>query len=165
MDHSYSSSSIYSIRINGTDVGETEINAAVAGHHGVPLGLVSGDDVLIKEVRRFFGKQVVTVVTKYGISRFCARCRHPMDVHKELELMAEHAVKKARTLKPFSFRTPLKCEIDVMNSQIGDVIRKLPGLIRLSGRKFAFQSKTILQLYQVVMLICDLAAYANAAAT
>ena len=37
MAHTYSSSTIYSIRINGIHVGETEINAAMAGHYGVPL--------------------------------------------------------------------------------------------------------------------------------
>jgi D-amino peptidase len=31
MDHTYSSASIYSIRVNGQYVGETEINAALAG--------------------------------------------------------------------------------------------------------------------------------------
>ena len=44
MDHSYSSRIIYNIKINGKLVGETEINAALAGYYKVPLGFVSGDD-------------------------------------------------------------------------------------------------------------------------
>jgi D-amino peptidase len=164
MDHTYSSSSIYQVAVNGQPVGETEINAAVAGYHGVPLGLVSGDDTLIKEVRHFFSRHVETVITKYSISRFAAKCRHPLDVQKELELTAERAVRKERTLKPFNFKTPLQCEIAVINSQIGDVIRKIPGLQRQSGRTFACAAKNILEFYQYLMLICDLAAYANASA-
>ena len=165
MDHSYSSSSIYNIKINGVDVGEPEINAAVAGHYGVPVGLISGDDKLIKEVKNFFGTQVETVITKYSISRFCAKCRHPGNVQKELELRAQWAIKKIKKLRPFKFRYPINAEIDVINSLIGDAIKSLPGLKRVAGRKFVFKAKDILEFYRCLMLICDLASYANSILT
>jgi len=165
MDHTYSSASIYNIKINGIPVGETEINAAIAGYYGVPLALVSGDNLLIKEVQKFFGKDVETVITKYGISRFAAKCRPLIDVQKELVLKAERAIKKVKILRPFTFKSPINAEIDVMNSLIGDVIKKVPGLKRVTARKFVGQTKDILQFYRLLMLICDLAAYANAVAT
>jgi D-amino peptidase len=157
MDHTYSSSSIYGIKINDKYVGETEINAAVAGYYGVPLGLVSGDDFLIKEVRRFFGPHVETVITKYGISRFAAKCRHPHDVHEEIKAKAGRAVKKLKTLKPFSFKKPIHAEFDLMNSLIGDVVEPVPGLKRISGRKIHFKAKDILEFYRIMRLVCSLA--------
>lgn len=165
MDHSYSSSLIYNIKINGVDVGETEINAGLAGYYGVPVGLVSGDDKLIKEVRKFLGMQVETIVSKYSISRFCARCRHPISVHRELELRSQWAIRKIKRLKPFKFRSPINAEIDMMNSAFGDAIKSLPGLKRVSARKFVFKSKDILEFYRYLMLICDLAGYANSIIT
>lgn len=164
MDHSYSSSSIYRLRINGREVGETAINAAIAGFHGVPVGLVSGDDALVREARKFLGREVETVTTKYAISRYAAKCRHPRDVCRELELTAERAVCKARTLKPFRFRLPIKSGFEVLNSQIGDVIKKIPGLARLDGRTFSAEHRDVLEFYRMLMVICDLAAYANASA-
>ncbi len=161
MDHSYSSSLIYNIKINGQYVGEPEINAGVAGHYGVPLGLVTGDDKLIQEIRKFFGPQVETVITKSSISRFCARCRHPFDVQKEIESKAGRAVKKINKLKPFKFKYPINAEVEMINSLFGDAIKSLPGLKRISGRKFVFKSKDTLQFYRQLMLICDLAGYAN----
>lgn len=161
MDHTYSSSSIYNVKINGRDVGETAINAAICGHYGVPLALVSGDDRLVREVRSFFGPKVETVTTKYGISRFAGRCRHPADVCREIEGKAERAVRNLRALKPFAFKTPIRAEIDVVNTLIGHVISRLPGLKRLSGRKFACPSRNILDFYTQLMLVCDLAGYAN----
>jgi D-amino peptidase len=161
MDHTYSSSSIYNIRLNGRDVGETAINAAVCGHYGVPLALVSGDDRLAREVRSFFGPGVETITTKTGISRFAGQCRHPADVCREIEIKAERAALRNRTLKPFAFRPPIRGELDVMNTLIGHVISPLPGLERRSGRKFVFRSKNILDFYRQLMLICDLAGYAN----
>lgn len=41
MDHSYSSSCIYRVRLNGREVGEVEINAYYAGMFGVPIALIS----------------------------------------------------------------------------------------------------------------------------
>ncbi len=161
MDHTYSSSSIYNIKINGIYVGESEINAGIAGHYGVPLGLVSGDDKLAKEIEKFFGHNVETVITKYSISRFCARCRHPADVQKEIELKAQRAVKKINKLKPFKFKYPINAEIEILNSLLGDAIKSLPGLKRISARKFVFKSKDILEFYRHLILICDLAGYAN----
>jgi D-amino peptidase len=157
MDHTYSSSTIYGIRINDADVGETEINAAVAGYYGVPLGLVTGDDRLIKEVRHFFGKNVETVITKYGISRFAAKCRHPLDVHEEIERKAYQAAKKASRLKPFRFKKPLRAEFTLVNSVMGDLTEPIPGIKRVSARKLTYQAKDILDLYRALRMICNLA--------
>lgn len=157
MDHTYSSSSIYSIKINNKYVGETEINAAVAGYYSVPLAFVSGDDLLIKEVKEFFGTEVETVITKYSISRFAAKCRHPLDAQQEIEVKAEKAVKKAKKLKPFTFKSPIKAEFDVVNSLIGDVVEPIPGLKRISARKLTFKAKNILEFYRILRLICNLA--------
>ncbi|UCG91939.1 MAG: M55 family metallopeptidase [candidate division WOR-3 bacterium] len=161
MDHSYSSSSIYNIKVNGKYVGETEINAAVAGHHGVPLGLVSGDDQLIKEVKKFFGAYVETVITKYGISRHAAKCRHPADVQEELENKAFKAVKKVKKLKPFTFKRPIKAELEVVQSLIGDVVELIPGLKRVETRRFSFTTKDTLEFYRVLRLICNLGMHAT----
>jgi D-amino peptidase len=157
MDHSYSSRSIYNIRINNKCVGETEINAAVAGFYKVPLGLVTGDDQLAKEVRKFFGRAVEFVITKYGISRTAAKCRHPYDIQKEIETKAEQAIKKSKQLKPFIFRQPIRVEIDVSNTLIADTLSSVPGIKRRSGRTLVFQTKNILEFYRMLRVICNLA--------
>jgi len=156
MDHTYSSSVIYNIRINGRNVGETEINAALAGHYGVPLGLVSGDDILAKEVKEFFGRSVETVITKYGISRFSARCRLPKDVHAEIEKKATRAVKMCSKLKPFRFNRPIKAEFELVNSVTGDMIEPIPGLKRTSARGCTYKARDILEFYNILRLICNL---------
>jgi D-amino peptidase len=161
MDHSYSSKTIYNISINGKHVGETEINAAVAGHYRVPLGLVTGDDLLAKEVKTFFGPAVETVITKYGISRTAAKCRHPSDIRKEISVKAEKAVKKAGRLKPFSFRRPIDAEIDMVNTLKADTVETLPGIKRIAGRTITFKSKNILECYCMLRAIYRLASTAD----
>jgi D-amino peptidase len=161
MDHTYSSASIYSIKINGQFVGETEINSALAGHYRVPVGLVTGDNLLIKEVRRFLGKSVETVITKRGISRAAAECRHPEDVHRQISQKAARAITKAKKIKPFRFKSPIRAEIDLANSLVADVVELLPGIKRTDGRKVLFRAKNILEFYRALRLICSLGIYAN----
>jgi D-amino peptidase len=165
MEHTYSSASIYNIKVNGRSVGETEINAALAGHYGVPLGLVTGDDCLIAEVRKFFGKTVETVVTKRGISKFAAQCRHPKDVQAEIETKAARVLKKIDKLKTFRFKPPLKIEIDLANTLITDMVELIPGIKRVDGRKVLFKAKDILEFYRLVRLMCSLGGYANSVLT
>lgn len=156
MDHSYSSSVIYNIKINGRYVGETGINAAAAGYHGVPLGLVSGDDILAKEVQQFFGSKVEMVIAKHGISRFAAKCRLPSEVHEEIEVKAARAVAQRANLKPFQFKTPIRAEIELMTSVMGDMVEPLPGVKRVSARTCSFKAKNVLEFYDVLQLICTL---------
>ena len=50
LDHTYSGT-VAAVRVNGTEVGETGINAYLAGHHGVPVVLVTGDRALTAEAK------------------------------------------------------------------------------------------------------------------
>lgn len=161
MDHTYSSASIHEIRINGTRVGESAINAALAGHYGVPLGLAAGDDRLCAEIRKFFGPLVETVVSKTGISRFAARCRHPADVHAEIEDRAARALQKIGRLRVFRFRTPIRAEIDLANTLIADLVELVPGIKRTSGRQIVFRAGDILEFYRLLRLVCCLGGYAS----
>ena len=46
LDHTYSLN-IRGGRVNGTELGEFGLSAAVAGHHGVPVVCVSGDEAVV----------------------------------------------------------------------------------------------------------------------
>ena len=50
------------VRIDGRSTGEFGINAIVAGHFGVPVALVTGDDKAVAQTRALLGEQVVGVV-------------------------------------------------------------------------------------------------------
>jgi D-amino peptidase len=64
---------MYETRMNGIPVGEIELNATLAGHYGVPVIMVSGDDCLAKEARESFG-DIETAIVKKSIDRWAARC-------------------------------------------------------------------------------------------
>ena len=47
--HTMSSANVTALRLNGISMSEGSMNAAIAGHFGVPVIMVSGDDVAVAE--------------------------------------------------------------------------------------------------------------------
>ena len=63
--HSYSSASIQGMWLNGREVGEIGVDAAIAAEHKVPVVMVSGDDKVAAEARAWI-PGVVTCEVKKG---------------------------------------------------------------------------------------------------
>jgi len=137
MDHTYSSYSIYNLRVNGRSVGETSLSAGFAGELGVPLVFVSGDQSVGEEARELC-PDVVTVVTKLGFSRFSAKLFNPKNVRKRLREGAKKAVLNASRVKPVVFEKPLRVEIDFVDTAMAELVSMVPGVESLGGRTVGF---------------------------
>ncbi|HJS47741.1 MAG TPA: M55 family metallopeptidase, partial [Gemmatimonadales bacterium] len=72
LDHTYTDR-VAAARLNGAPIGELGINAALAGAHGVPVALVTGDQAVAAEARALLGGGVATAVVKQAIGRQAAR--------------------------------------------------------------------------------------------
>src|SRR5262249_21594177 len=53
--HTMSSAHLADLRLNGVSVPEAGLNAAIAGHFGVPVAMISGDDAIVKEAQALLG--------------------------------------------------------------------------------------------------------------
>src|SRR5207245_3927162 len=53
--HTMSSATLADVRLNGVSLPEAGVNAAIAGHFGVPVIMISGDDASVAEARRVLG--------------------------------------------------------------------------------------------------------------
>lgn len=110
MCHTFSSATYQWIKINGREVGEMAIDAAVAGERGVPVIFASSDDKGTAEAECFF-PGVVTVTTKQGMGWNCAVSKHPKRVVNEIYETIQSAVSKRNAIKPFAFSSPLTMEV------------------------------------------------------
>ncbi len=76
LNHTLLGKEIQNVYLNGEPTGETRLNAAYAGHFGIPVLLVAGDAAVCEEAQRVLG-DVQTVAVKDGIDKFTADCLHP----------------------------------------------------------------------------------------
>src|SRR5262245_47396140 len=63
--HTISSARLADVRLNGKSVSEAGLNAAIAGHFNVPVIMVSGDDVVVKETQALLG-DIEGAIVKYA---------------------------------------------------------------------------------------------------
>lgn len=156
MDHTYSSSTIFEVKINGQVVGEAEINGAFLGEYGVPVVLISGDDKLKNFSQRFF-PQTNFVVTKESLGRFSAKLYHPDYVHKILREEAKKALENIKNVKPLKFEKPIEIEITFINTLMAEFASLIPNSVRVSGRTIKFKSDSYKDIYNFLMASLSLA--------
>src|SRR5215213_3165679 len=71
--HTISTSTWANLYFNDKCVGEFGINAALCGHFGVPVVLITGDDATCVEGRELLGDGLHSVAVKKGLGRYSAR--------------------------------------------------------------------------------------------
>jgi len=152
MGHTYSPRVVYECRLNGTPVGEVPINAAFAGHHGVPVGLVSGDATTLEEARRVL-PWALAVETKRSLSYFAADCRSPAMVCDQLRSAAEEALRSPGKFRPLHLEHPILMEIDTVTTAQADAISLVPGMERPASRTVAYWAADVAAMYRALMNI------------
>ncbi|HET6779061.1 MAG TPA: M55 family metallopeptidase [Gemmatimonadales bacterium] len=154
IDHTYTSR-VYQARINGQPVGELALNAAMAGVHQVPVALVSGDQSLAAEARALLGSTVETVVVKQAVGRFAARAVAPTVACERIRSGAAATLK--RTHEPFTFRSPVRLEVDFVVSQMADMADLVPGSARTGGRTVAYTGEDFREVFRAWRAMYNLA--------
>jgi D-amino peptidase len=111
LSHTVSGQAWQSLSFNGTPVGETGINAALCGHWGVPVVLVTGDRAVCREARELLGDGLTTVDVKEGLGRFSARMKTPHEARGLIEAGAKQALSDLSAVAPYDPGSP--CEIAI----------------------------------------------------
>lgn len=128
-------------RVNGTIIGEIGFNALLAGHFGVPLALVTSDDLGVFEARELLG-DVEGVTVKWSRSRYAARGIHPSKARQLIRDGAERAVRELHRFKPFSLGTPVKFEVDFTQAVQADRVCIVPPFVRVGPRTVSITADT-----------------------
>ncbi|HEX6789603.1 MAG TPA: M55 family metallopeptidase [Gaiellaceae bacterium] len=116
MSHTVSGQAWQNLRFNGTLVGETGINAALCGHWGCPVVLVTGDRATCREGRELLGGGLTTVEVKVGLGRFSARSLPPVRARELIEAAAKESLQDLSAVKPYDPGRPCEIEVDFTSS-------------------------------------------------
>lgn len=99
-DHTWDPWSVQSVTINGREVGEIGVNAAIAGWFGVPIALVTGDDATARETADLL-PWAERVIVKEARGRFAANCLHPAEAQKHIHEAATRALATITRMEPW----------------------------------------------------------------
>ena len=118
LDHTFTSN-YRSVTLNGTPVGEVALDALWAGIHGVPVVLVTGDDKVCAEARRFLG-DIETAQVKEGIQRHMARMLPPSRARELVREKAKQGVQKIGSAMPYKMEPPYEKRVVYANAELAD---------------------------------------------
>jgi len=147
MAHTYTGS-VFSLKFNDIEVGELGTDAAIAGHFGVPVVLVTGDKAACDEAHSLLG-DVETVAVKEGVSRSAGRCLHPQEARKLIREGAKRAMSRISTIKPFVIKPPIKAEVVFIDPTYADNLEHLPFIERVDGRTITFTTSNFIDAFEI----------------
>jgi D-amino peptidase len=114
-------------------VGESALNALVAAHYGVPIALVTGDQVTAEEARRI-EPAPHTVEVKRSLSRTAAESLHP-EVACELVFRgARDALTERKPTSAPQFPAPTTLEVTFLTADMAETAAWLRGVEVVAGQ-------------------------------
>ena len=139
--HTYSGRAFADVRLNGRSIGEAELNALLAATAGVPIGLVTGDDVICAVAEQAF-PGVVTVAVKTALGRTAARSKHPATARAAITAGAAQAVANAAagTIQPIPIPTELTIEAELRPNGAAELAALVPGTERIGTSTVRYET-------------------------
>ena len=150
-------SMLWDIRLNGEAASEARFNAALAGERGVPLALITGDDVICEQTRAWL-PGVETAVVKYAIDRYSARCLPQAVALERIRSAACQAVRRLPELRPYRLDPPIRLEMVWADSSLAAAVSRIPGVQRCGAREVVFEAPDAQTAYDVCDIALELAA-------
>jgi D-amino peptidase len=146
LDHTISSATVYSIKINGIEMPELGINALVAGAFNVPVVMLSGDKTLCAQARELLGPNVRTALVKEAIGRYAAKHLSFENARKLIRQQAKEGIERRRDVKSYKLTPPYRAELTYLRSSQADNAMMIPGVKRVGARSVEIQSDDYLVL-------------------
>jgi D-amino peptidase len=145
LSHTYNPRAVSDARIGGVRAGESGINALAAAGHGVPVVLVTGDQVVGPEAEPFC-PGIRSVVVKTSVSREAAESLHP-DVACELvRAGARESLAALVGRTPATFGGPL--EVDLLTADMAEQATWVRGVEQVGERTVSIGTEQPLEAYR-----------------
>jgi D-amino peptidase len=122
LDHTWSSKTVVNIWLNDILTGEYGLNAAVAGHFGVPVIMATGDQSACEQIVELLG-DMETAVVKQATGRLSAECLAPAVTQEMIAVTAARAIERlmdGEVPEPFVLDPPYRITVEFFTSDMAD---------------------------------------------
>ncbi|MFF7635025.1 M55 family metallopeptidase [Kitasatospora sp. NPDC008050] len=152
LSHTYNPRAIAEVRLNGVPAGESGINALVALGYGVPVVLITGDEVTAREIRPFCPGARAAVV-KSSVSRFAAESLHPEEARELIRTAAREAVAGLPGPAAPAITLPATLTIRFRNADLAEQATWISGTERLDELTVTLTDEDPLRLYRAFVAV------------
>jgi len=156
LDHTISGSTVFAVKINGKELPEMGINAAIAGYFKIPVIMLTGDTETCAQANVLFGGGTVAVVVKDAVGRVAARMLPRTEALRNLQAGAKKALDSRASARPFVLSPPISFELEFHNSGQAESPLLVPGVKRLGPRAVGFTSSDYLEGFKLLRALISL---------
>lgn len=150
--HTVSSANLTGIALNGIQMPEGGINAAIAGHFGVPIVMLSGDDATAAEVSRIVGP-IETAVVKRALSFHAAETMTPKAALDLIRQKAKAGVERRATLRPHVLRGPITLDVSFKHYRAAEIMAYLPMVTRVDAHTIRIVARNITEVSRFIEFV------------
>jgi D-amino peptidase len=152
LSHTLSSDLFHEISLNGEVVPEALISAAIAGHFGVPVLSIAGDDVFVAETRSLLGNiAAATLKIAYGTSSALNPSPAVAAVRLREATLAGIAASAGR--QPYRIEAPITIGLRLRTRSVADWLAYLPGVERTDAFCVRYRAEDIIAMSRFLMFV------------
>ncbi len=157
LDHTISGGTMRSITINGLELPELGINAAIAGFYNVPVIMLSGDEETCGQAKAILGPSITAVAVKKAVGRYAAEMRPLEEARQSLAQGAREALVNRGKVKPFRLDPPYRFELEFLTSGQAEMPSLLPQVKRTDARSVTFTAADFIEGFKLMRAVIALA--------
>ncbi len=150
--HTISSARLTDVRLNGTQVPEAGINAAIAGHFGVPIIMISGDDAAVAEAQALIG-DIEGAVVKWNYGFHSARTLTPAAAYRLIGEKVTAAIRRLDAFEPFVMQTPVTLDVRFKSYRPVQMLSYLPIVEQTDSHTIRYIGNTIVDISKFIEFI------------
>ena len=140
------------LKINGVRVGESGMNTFYAASYGVPVLLLTGDNVAVAQLRELI-PDVEAVTVKEAVGTRAAEFRPVQQVRAEIRAATEHAMRNRAAHKPLAIQAPFTFELAYSTPALADIAEAIPTVKRTGPAAITYQSDDFRAGYRLLRLL------------
>ena len=157
LDHTISGGVVRAIRVNGQEMPELGLNAAIAGYFKVPVVMLTGDTVTCTQAKSILGDGLVTVAVKEAQGRYAAINLPRDEAKRRLSDGAKEALQKKGQVAVFRLNPPFKFELEVNTSAQAELPTLIYLVKRTGPRTLEFSADDYLVGFKLLRALINLA--------
>jgi D-amino peptidase len=150
--HTISSARFADVQLQGVSVSEAGINAAIAGHFNVPVIMVSGDDIVVKETTALLGN-IEGAVVKWSYGFHSAKTLMPEAANDLIREKVKKAITRIKEFKPYKLTAPVRLDVRFKNYRPSEVLSYLSIVERTDAHSIRFTGKDIVEVSKFLEFI------------
>jgi len=147
--HTISSANLAAVRLNGVEMPEAGINAAIAGHFGVPVVMISGDDAIVAEAGRILG-DVEGAVVKRSYGFHSAITIMPEAAYRLIREKVRAALGRLDDFRVYRLEAPYRLDLTFKSYMPAEVLAYLPNVERVDSHTVRFVGSDMVEISRFI---------------